>query len=517
MSTLTTPRPGQVAGLAPSEAEVRRGRHGRITAFVIYGIPLILLMVGMYVRLFTSADRLGLGMFTYVFPLIVVAVLAALLWALVVEPYSRGNALGVHLNGQEDVDQETVEMDREILERGRTAAVDARRNADLARSALVSADGDVEQMKELGHRGLQIAHAALGVPEVGTVREVNLRAETFPHRDRIAATVSAESARTSVAAAELETYNLPPLVAIDSPHLVYEVPADREPDLGFVVPTSIASYPESTLLDPEAAGREPVEGKPRRWVAVAVGAALVLAAAVGGVWWGSYQAAASPSAGATDTTNNATSTRTAASTASTTRTGTIKTSGLVVGRDYSLAATAASGKPVRWACASPITVRLAGSFPAGAEKSLRGAVDSLKKVTGLPLAVGSPLTEAITTPAKVSHNQIVVNYLTDAQIQRAGIDMDGDKLGQGGPRFDETTGAIQSGWVGIRSGSAETDPTTTEGKLVLWHEAAHTLNVGHAEAPQHAEIMEPTAQPGAQLAWGPGDRAALAQVGCSAG
>ena len=61
---------------------------------------------------------MGLGLFGYVFPLIVVAVLAALLWALVVEPYSRGNALGDHLRSQEAVDRDTTERDEELLVAG---------------------------------------------------------------------------------------------------------------------------------------------------------------------------------------------------------------------------------------------------------------------------------------------------------------------------------------------------------------------------------------------------------------
>ena len=123
--------PGQVAGLAPSAAQVNRARRSQWLALAIYGIPLILLMIGLYLRLFSSAGRLPLPgffgtVFGYLFPFIAVSVLAALLWALVVEPYSRGNTLGDHLRSQEQVDAETVRIDEELLADGRESALAAK-------------------------------------------------------------------------------------------------------------------------------------------------------------------------------------------------------------------------------------------------------------------------------------------------------------------------------------------------------------------------------------------------------
>lgn len=81
-------------------------------------------MSGLYLRIFASTQRLpDPGDFGYVFPVIVGTVPASLLWALLVEPYSRGNALGDHLSSQLAVDAETVEFDKQYLADGREAFV----------------------------------------------------------------------------------------------------------------------------------------------------------------------------------------------------------------------------------------------------------------------------------------------------------------------------------------------------------------------------------------------------------
>ena len=201
--------PGQVAGLAPSAAQVNRARRSQWLALAIYGIPLILLMIGLYLRLFASAERLVLPglfgtVFGYLFPLIVVSVLAALLWALLVEPYSRGNTLGDHLRSQEQVDAETVRIDEELLVNGREYASEAKKHAEAARTALISADEQVADMAEVGHRGLQIAHAALGVGTIGGVRAENMIAQAFPQRQRIEQAVAEEIGRSENSAKALE-------------------------------------------------------------------------------------------------------------------------------------------------------------------------------------------------------------------------------------------------------------------------------------------------------------------------
>src|SRR4051794_5205882 len=136
-------------------------------------------------------------------------------------------------------------------------------------------------MADLGHRGLQIAQAALGVPSVTAIRPENLNTPTFLQRDRIAGAVGTELARTERDAVDLERSSLPALEQLDSPHLVYAVPPAVEPHLGFVVPTSIASYPESTLALTEADDAAPARRRPG-WKSVTTGVVLVALAVAGG-------------------------------------------------------------------------------------------------------------------------------------------------------------------------------------------------------------------------------------------
>ena len=89
------------------------------------------------------------------------------------------------------------------MTQGRAAAAEARTQAADGRAALMSADQEIAETAELAHRGLQIAHAALGVATIGHVRAENMIAQPFPHRDRIGRAIAAEELRTDSAAEAL--------------------------------------------------------------------------------------------------------------------------------------------------------------------------------------------------------------------------------------------------------------------------------------------------------------------------
>ena len=261
--------PGGVAGLAPSAAQVRHTRRAQWLALAIYGVPLGLLLAGIYLRMLSSTGRLvDLGAFGYVFPLIAAAVLASLLWALIVEPYSRGNALGDHLRSQQAVDNRDGRARRGAAGpgpgrggRGPHAGRGRPGRAD------VGATRKSPKRPSSAHRGLQIAHAALGIATIGHVRAENLIAQPFPHRDRIGRAIAAEELRTDLAAEALTGCAFPPIDTADSPHAVYATPPTVVPDLAFVNPGTLAPYAESTLaLNPadDGVGDEPRRGIPHR-------------------------------------------------------------------------------------------------------------------------------------------------------------------------------------------------------------------------------------------------------------
>jgi|GEM_PF-5974148 len=108
---------------------------------------------------------------------------------------------------------------------------------------------------------------------------------------------------------------------------------------------------------------------------------------------------------------------------------------------------AADGAPAQWRCSTPITVRLAGVVPSGADTALAGTVESLTAATGLPLAIGDPLPDAVVRRA-VSANEIVVGYVPRGTLEAAGDDVTDDTLGVGCGQSDDS-GNITNGWIGI--------------------------------------------------------------------
>ena len=291
------------------------------------------------------------------------------------------------------------------------------------------------------------------------------------------------------------------------------------------------------------------------WKSVTAGVVLVALAVAGGVLYGKNTATA-------DTTAAAASSPTSSSRAASAPAA----GGPTEGVDYSFLAKTADGTPARWSCSTPITVRIAGKAPSGAATAVKGAVAALKEATGLPLRVGKPLAKPILDKRKVATNEIVYNYVDAAQIKAAKLDLTGTTLGQGGPGTIDGTGRITSGWIAIRT-DVSTSPTSATGLATAWHEGAHALNLDHAQqhtsgpeitdhrdrayhlgldrhpnrrahvppqrrlathaqvhalnldhAEQHTsgpEIMEPVHDPTMALAWGVGDRFALAAVGCN--
>ena len=312
------------------------------------------------------------------------------------------------------------------------------------------------------------------------------------------------------------------------------------PDLAFVVPATLAPYADSTLgFDGEEEVVE--EERPPRGRRAIVGAAVAAVLIAGLAFYLlADNNAAVASVGTTASTGDsvgsaAVTTDTAAATpvspvAPGEKTPTVPVdpnapvpatpvvpAGLLEGVDYSYGSRTADGSIVRWDCTTPITVRLAGTAPAGSEQAIAEAVDQLKSKTNLPLQLGEALPNSVVDSAQVPTNEIVVNYLTSQQIADAGLDITGDRIGLGGPIYDDVSGRIQSGWVGIAVDDAATNPTSVTGRSTLWHEGAHALNLGHsAQQTAVPEVMAPETSSSDELAWGPGDSFALASVGCTA-
>ena len=173
------------------------------------------------------------------------------------------------------------------------------------------------------------------------------------------------------------------------------------------------------------------------------------------------------------------------------------------GRDYSFLSRV-DGHPVHWSCDGPIYLALQGSTPAGTDTALARVAGILRGASGLDLRVGQP---------RAGGGRIVIRYGPIGTVA-GDLRLDNDpELGVGGPAWSSHDGVIRSGAVLIRDDTQLTDPRTPTGARVLIHEIGHVLGLGHS-APDSPEVMGPTTTTGDSDQLGPGDREALAKVGC---
>jgi hypothetical protein len=172
------------------------------------------------------------------------------------------------------------------------------------------------------------------------------------------------------------------------------------------------------------------------------------------------------------------------------------------GRDYAFQGRI-NGKPIHWSCSNSIPVAIEGKAPAGADAALELVVDRLVAASNLPLII-----EPATALRDEGNGAIRIRYVNEGE-SAYGMKVSGTVVGKGGPTYS-SDGMIQSGRVIVRN---DMDPTTPTGQQVLMHEIGHALGLGHSEKGL-PEVMTPTSPHEAKPVLGPGDRVALAAVGC---
>jgi len=121
---------------------------------------------------------------SWVLPAAIAAVIVALLWALIVGPNSRGNALGDELRASTAIDEKVVEDNNRLVTLGKQASEHGEHCTDTVHAELIEAAEHITDDLETGHRSLQVA-SVLGVTDVPAIRPDNLVKPTMPHIDRI--------------------------------------------------------------------------------------------------------------------------------------------------------------------------------------------------------------------------------------------------------------------------------------------------------------------------------------------
>lgn len=168
----------------------------------------------------------------------------------------------------------------------------------------------------------------------------------------------------------------------------------------------------------------------------------------------------------------------------------------------SLLYSTSSGQTIRWSCAAPITVALAGPAPDGADAELTNAVVTLAQLSGLPLHVKTGTTP--NAPATIT-----VEYVPDLPAKYTSQP---DAVGLGGTT-PYPSGDIHHGNVWIKSTSPRNIPGIPSARIVMLHELMHAIGIKHA--PEGAtEIMAPRLTSTTPSDPGPSDRVALKAAGC---
>ncbi len=276
---------GSLAGLAPTADAVRAAKRNRTKALAVWGIPILLLLGGLYWRLAVSTLPLQLGFVTWLLPAAIAAVVAALLWALIVEPNSRGNALGDELRASAAIDAKAVAEDDALKAQGLQAKEYGDQCAEIVEAELLEAQERVIDSLEVSHRALQVASAVLGVPKVPAVRQENLMLPTMPHIERIEKKVGTELEMQGALAGKLGVEELPALEDLPSPVIALTNPPDVAPGIEHVDPRGLRTFAGSTLAGSAPAGAPVQRHRGRRLWQVLVVLIVVALLATAVVWY----------------------------------------------------------------------------------------------------------------------------------------------------------------------------------------------------------------------------------------
>jgi hypothetical protein len=240
--------------------------------------PLILLLLAMYLRFEDFVGRILDGFFGYLFPAVIIALLAALTWW-ALDRASRGNILGERLSAARDADTETDAIDNDLQTTAETLSANRQSNLDTGAAHVIAADARVRDLLAAADRGRALAAQQLGVEELPDVDVTSLRPITWAQRDRIITALQREQTRGSELDHQARTTAMQPLTPHQTPWTIFQIPTAKVPDLALTSGNSTPAIPPSALswdLEEEA---ETNRRRRQPWI-IAVSVTIVSASAI---------------------------------------------------------------------------------------------------------------------------------------------------------------------------------------------------------------------------------------------
>jgi hypothetical protein len=181
------PRPPtgpEIAGLEAGTEEVKYRRRLRSVAMAVLWTPLVALFLAMYLRFHEFTQRVLGGLFGYVFPIVIVLVLAALTWW-ALQIASQGNGLGDRQFAAQAVEMQTQQLDAMHDHDALALAAHRQTALKLGRERVDDADHKAHLFCTYVEIGRRAAAQVLGVRELRPIKIANIELPEWARRARV--------------------------------------------------------------------------------------------------------------------------------------------------------------------------------------------------------------------------------------------------------------------------------------------------------------------------------------------
>ena len=220
----------RIAGLTAGRQAERLARRRRNLAMVALLAPLTLLLSAAYLRFYDFVARILPGFFSVLFPAVLVALIAGLVYFMV-DRAAAGDHLGARIRGATRADQEIVNRDDDLHLRAQELVAERDDLITAARLHLARAESAVEQRLHAADRARGHAAAVLNIPSrLPALTASDVAIGPWRHREQVIAGIERETARGARFDAAAQTTSLQPIAPLHTPWAVHR-PSPHEVDL----------------------------------------------------------------------------------------------------------------------------------------------------------------------------------------------------------------------------------------------------------------------------------------------